>query len=242
MVVMSSAVPDEEAEDTRWWEAVATRGRTRLVYALDADPWKALGPAIDLCDRLGSDALNWGAGHGPDSARGSFYEHVVSLCEYAESDLNRLADHRSLPGTTESQWLWQIPAFGRSNRPVIIEVRRCPAPRRADEDRLWYALDVDEGVVAVDRTRRAVMQLAGVPLRREWSGRWERIIYGPHSEEIHWSYPDEESGDEMSIEHGLAGLHSGGWEHWLERWRYQGSPVGVRVDDMDPPNHPVSPI
>lgn len=110
--------------------------------------------------------------------------------------------------------------------PITVSVR-------PDEDRLWYALGMDEGVIAVARTRREVMQLANVPLRREWSGRWERHIYGPRSEEIQWSYPDEETGDSVFIEHGLEGLHSGGWEYWLEQWRQSGSPVGVRVDELD---------
>lgn len=107
------------------------------------------------------------------------------------------------------------------------------APRRSDEDRLWYALDVDEGMIAVAHTRREVMRLAEVPLRREWFGRWERHTYGPSSEEIVWSYPDEESADSVFIEHGLGGLFTGGWDHWLEQWRKAGSPVGVRLDEID---------
>lgn len=103
---------------------------------------------------------------------------------------------------------------------------------RSDEDRLWYALDMDEGMIAVARTRREVMRLANVPLRREWFGRWERHIYGPCSEEIQWSYRDEETGDSVFIEHGLGGLQSGGWEHRLTEWRNLGSPVGVRIDEM----------
>jgi len=103
--------------------------------------------------------------------------------------------------------------------------------KRLDEDCLWYAIDMDEGMVAVATTRREVMRLAEVPKRREWHGHWERHVYGPYSEEIVWSVAGDDYCEEMFIEHGLAGLQSGGWGHRLEAWRKLGSPVGVRIDE-----------
>lgn len=102
-----------------------------------------------------------------------------------------------------------------------------------DEEDLWYAMDMDNGIIAVARTRRNVMQLACVPTRRQWRGRWERHTYGPGSEEIVWSHPGEDGSDTVSIEHGLGALTSAGWEHFLEAWRKLGSPLGVRVDETD---------
>ena len=60
--------------------------------------------------------------------------------------------------------------------------------RHVNEEQLWFALDMDGGVIAAAMTRRRVMELAGVPTRAAWSGRWERYTYGPGSEEIVWGY------------------------------------------------------
>ena len=108
---------------------------------------------------------------------------------------------------------------------------RCPAA--SGEDRLWFALDMDDGVIAAASTRREVMRLAGVPTRAQWRGPWERHFYGPGSEEIVWGYRDEDSADSVFIEHGLGGLESGGWGHHLDGWRRAGAPVGVRVDEIE---------
>lgn len=105
-------------------------------------------------------------------------------------------------------------------------------PASRAENRLWFALDMDDGVIAAARTRREAMRLAGVPTRAQWSGRWERHCYGSGSEEIVWGHRDEDSTDSVFIEHGLGRLESGGWGHHLDSWRQAGALVGVRMDEI----------
>lgn len=100
------------------------------------------------------------------------------------------------------------------------------------ESRLWFALDMDDGVIAVARTRSEVMALAGIPTSRARGWRWERHCYGPSSEEIVFGLCGEDSSESVFIEHGVDAASIGGWVESLEAWRQFGSPVGVRVDEV----------
>lgn len=104
----------------------------------------------------------------------------------------------------------------------------------ADPERLWFAIDVDDGVLAVAPTRREVMRLALVPTRAEHHGHWERHRYGPGAEEIVWGYPDDEDAFSTLIYHGIGGVFLHGGEHHIEGWVAAGSPIGLHADDWEP--------
>lgn len=96
---------------------------------------------------------------------------------------------------------------------------------------LWYAFDMDAGVIAAARTRREVMRLAEVPTSREPGYRWERHRYGPDSEEIVFGYRDEDADESVFVTHGADAAVRHGWEEALEKWQKAGAPVGVRIDE-----------
>jgi hypothetical protein len=100
---------------------------------------------------------------------------------------------------------------------------------------LWFVLDMDDGVIAVGRTRREAMRLATMPTRAEWrgAGPWEHHRYGPDSEEIVWFHHGDDDASSAFIEHGHEAVLAGGWGWALEAWRAQGSPVGVRIDETE---------
>ena len=103
------------------------------------------------------------------------------------------------------------------------------------ESRLWFVVDVGNGVVAVATTRREAMRLAGVPTRAEWrgAGHWEHHRYGPDSEEIGWAYSGDDEMESVGIEHGAASAERQGWAWALAAWRSAGAPVGVRMDELE---------
>jgi hypothetical protein len=92
---------------------------------------------------------------------------------------------------------------------------------------------MDEGVLAVAPTRSEVMRLAGVPKSSDRGWRRERVRYGPGSEEIVFALCGEDDTESVFIEHGTGAATSGGWQEVLERWRELGSPVGVRMDELE---------
>lgn len=57
--------------------------------------------------------------------------------------------------------------------------------------------------------------------------------YGPRSEEIIFALCGEDATESVFIEHGASAATSGGWEEALERWRAAGSPLGVRMDEVE---------
>lgn len=97
--------------------------------------------------------------------------------------------------------------------------------------KLWFALDMDEGVIAAARTRSEVMKLAEVPTSREPGYHWERHCYGPGSEEIVFGFRGEDSSTSVFIEHGAFTARRAGWGESLKKWRQAGSPIGVRMDE-----------
>lgn len=105
--------------------------------------------------------------------------------------------------------------------------------KKVSESNLWFAFDMDEGLIAVARTRSEVMRLAEVPTSKERGWRWERHRYGPRSEEIVFGFRGEDESDSVFIDHGVDAAAMIGWRESLEKWRQAGSPVGVRLDELE---------
>ena len=130
----------------------------------------------------------------------------------------------------DSYWGFLYP--GADAEVIVTKVPPCKT-QEVPESKLWFALDMDDGVIAVAKTRSEVMRLADVPTSREPGYRWERYRYGPGSEEIVFGFSDEDGSDSVFLEHGAAGAEQAGWGEPLEKWRQAGSPVGVRMDDCE---------
>ena len=80
---------------------------------------------------------------------------------------------------------------------------------------LWWAFDMDEGLIAVARTRRELLRLCDVPPARSPGVVREWHHYGPDSHELVWCFRGEDQAESIFIEHctqgNLAKEPSGGW-------------------------------
>ena len=81
--------------------------------------------------------------------------------------------------------------------------------------KLWWAFDMDEGLLAVARTRRELLRLCDVPPARSPGVLREWHHYGPDSHELVWCFRGEDESETIFIEHAtqddLAREPGGGW-------------------------------
>lgn len=86
--------------------------------------------------------------------------------------------------------------------------------------KLWWAFDMDEGLLAVARTRRELLRLCDVPPPRSPGVVREWHHYGPDAHELVWCFRGEDKAETIYIEHAtqddLAREPDGGWMWALE--------------------------
>lgn len=92
----------------------------------------------------------------------------------------------------------------------------------------WFAFDMDEGLIAVGRSRLEVMRLADCPTRSQWRGPWKRHRYGGGGEEITYRYRGEDQTYSLFLESSEEEARARGWD--LSGWQLHGCPVDVRMD------------
>ena len=86
--------------------------------------------------------------------------------------------------------------------------------------KLWWAFDMDEGLLAVARTRRELLHLCDVPPARSPGVVREWHHYAPDSHELVWYFRGEDDAESIFIEHAtqddLAKASGNGWNWALE--------------------------
>ena len=112
--------------------------------------------------------------------------------------------------------------------------------------KLWWAFDMDEGLLAVAHTRRELLRLCDVPPARSPGVVREWHHYGSDAHELVWCFRGEDESESIFIEHctqnDLAKASGGGWAWALEgvdvptllRWGLSGAEASDPPEELSP--------